>query len=144
MKMSAFSSQKGISLIESMIALSVMSISLMALLLLMGAAVHQGAFSRYNATAGAVAQGKLEELRAAYSRELETGTDSDDLTAGPHGPEWVTLSSPSYSNMGDNVFRVTWNVEISGGQKTVTQTVEPDVENVRQNSSLVITTVFAP
>ncbi len=144
MKFSTFSSQKGISLIESMIALSVLGISLMALLLLMESAVHQGAFSRYNTAAGAVAQGKLEELRVTFSRELETGTDSSDLTAGSHGPETVTLSSPMNSNMGDHVFLVSWDVAISGGGKTITQTVEPDVENVRQNNSLVITTVFAP
>jgi len=39
---------------------------------------------------------------------------------------------------------VTWNVDISGKQKTVTGTVEPVVNNTRQSESLSFTTVFSP
>ncbi len=129
---------------DSMIALVVLSISLLALVQLMGTALNQSAFSQNNTMAAAVVQEKIEELRTAYTRELETRSASVDLTGGAHGPQTVTLSSPGHSNMGDKQFRVAWNVDISGRQKTVTGTVEPVVENTRQSASLAFTTVFAP
>ena len=137
-------SQEGIGLLDSMIALVVLSVSLLALVQLMGTAVNQSAFSQNNTMANAVIQEKIEELRTIYTRELETETSSSDLTNGSHGPETVTLSAPNDSNMGDRMFRVTWNVAISGHQKTVTGTVEPVVSNARQNETLAFTTVFTP
>ncbi len=144
MKLSKRYSQDGIGLLDSMIALVVLSISLLALVQLMGTALNQSAFSQNNTMATAVVQGIIEELRTAYTRELETRTASVDLTAGSHGPETVTLTSPSHSNMGDKLFRVSWNVNISGKQKTVTGTVEPVVNNTRQSETLAFTTVFSP
>ena len=144
MKLSKRYSEAGIGLLDSMIALVVLSISLLALVQLMGTALNQSAFSQNNTMAAAVVQEKIEELRTAYTRELETRSASVDLTGGAHGPQTVTLSSPGHSNMGDKQFRVAWNVDISGRQKTVTGTVEPVVENTRQSASLAFTTVFAP
>jgi len=144
MKLSKLCSQEGIGLLDSMIALFVLSISLLALVQLMGTAVNQSAFSQNNTMATAVIQEKIEELRTAYTRELETQSSSSDLTDGSHGPQTVTLSSPNDSNMGDKLFRVTWNVNSSGHQKTVTGTVEPVVNNSRQSETLVFTTVFSP
>ena len=144
MKSSKFYSEAGIGLLDSMIALVVLSISLLALVQLMGTALNQSAFSQNNTVAAAVVQEKIEELRTAYTRELETRSASADLTDGSHGPQTVTLASPGYSNMGDKLFRVSWNVDISGRQKTVTGTVQPVVENTRQSQSLAFTTVFSP
>ncbi len=129
---------------DSMIALVVLSISLLALVQLIGTSLNQSAFSQNNTMAAGVVQEKIEELRTAYTRELETQSSSADLTNGSHGPQTVTLASPNHSNMGDKQFRVTWNVDISGKQKTVTGTVEPVVNNARQSESLAFTTVFSP
>ncbi len=144
MKSSKFYSEDGIGLLDSMIALVVLSISLLALVQLMGTALNQSAFSQNNTTAAAVVQGKIEELRTAYTRELETRSALADLTGGSHGPQTVTLASPGHSNMGDKLFLVTWNVNISGRLKTITGTVQPVVENTRQSESLLFTTVFSP
>jgi Tfp pilus assembly protein PilV len=144
MKLSKRCSQEGIGLLDSMIALVVLSVGLLALVQLMGTALNQSAFTQNNTMAAAVAQEKIEELRTAFTRELETGSALADLTDGSHGPQTVTLSSPGNSNMGDKQFRVTWNVDISGKQKTVTGTVEPVVNNARQSETLVFTTVFSP
>jgi len=130
--------------LDSMIALVVLSISLLALVQLMGTALNQSAFSQNNTMAAAVVQEKIEELRTTYTRELETRSASVDLTDGAHGPQTVTLSAPGHSNMGDKQFRVTWNVDTSGRQKTVTGTVEPVVGNTRQSESVAFTTVFSP
>ncbi len=129
---------------DSMIALVVLSVSLLALVQLMGAALNQSAFSQNNTMAAAVVQEKIEELRTAFTRELETGSALADLTNGSHGPQTVTLASPNHSNMGNKQFRVSWNVTISGKLKTVTGTVEPVVNNARQSESLAFTTVFSP
>ncbi len=144
MKLSKRYSENGIGLLDSMIALFVLSISLLALVQLMGTAVNQSAFSQNNTMANAVVQEKIEELRTTYTRELETQSSSADLADGSHGPQTFTLSSPSDSNMGDRLFRVTWNVAASGHQKTVTGTVEPVVNNTRQSETLTFTTVFSP
>ena len=144
MKLSKRCSQEGIGLLDSMIALVVLSVGLLALVQLMGTALNQSAFTQNNTMAAAVAQEKIEELRTAFTRELETRSALADLTDGSHGPQTVTLSSPGNSNMGDKQFRVTWNVDISGKQKTVTGTVEPVVNNARQSETLVFTTVFSP
>ena len=144
MKLSKRYSENGIGLLDSMIALFVLNISLLALVQLMGTAVNQSAFSQNNTMANALVQEKVEELRTVYTRELETQSSSADLTDGSHGPQTVTLSSPNDSNMGDRLFRVSWNVNISGKQKTVTGTVEPVVNNARQSETLVFTTVFSP
>ncbi len=144
MKLSKRCSQEGIGLLDSMIALVVLSVGLLALVQLMGTALNQSAFTQNNTMAAAVAQEKIEELRTVFTRELETRSALADLTDGSHGPQTVTLSSPGNSNMGDKQFRVTWNVDISGKQKTVTGTVEPVVENTRQSESLAFTAVFAP
>jgi len=144
MKLSKRHSQDGIGLLDSMIALVVLSVSLLALVQLIGTSVNQSAFSQNSTMASAVVQEKIEELRTTYTRELETRTALADLTDGSHGPQTVTLSSPGHSNMGDRQFRVTWNVDISGKQKTVTGTVEPVVNNTRQSESLSFTTVFSP
>jgi len=144
MKLSKRCSQEGIGLLDSMIALVVLSVGLLALVQLMGAALNQSAFTQNNTMAAALAQEKIEELRTVFTRELETRSALADLTDGSHGPQTVTLSSPGNSNMGDKQFRVTWNVDISGKQKTVTGTVEPVVENTRQSESLAFTAVFAP
>ena len=140
--------QKGITLIESMIAVAVMSIALMALAQLMAVALQQNAFSRYNTMAIEVAQWKLEELLTQYTNELETSTSDTDLTAGSHptgspGYETETLTAPTGSAMADYQFQVSWTVTVSGNQKTVTVTVAPMVVNELTSKTLSITTVFS-
>ena len=57
---------------DSMIALVVLSVGLLALVQLMGTALNQSAFTQNNTMAAAVAQEKIEELRTVFTRELET------------------------------------------------------------------------
>ena len=63
MKLSKRHSQEGIGLLDSMIALVVLSISLLALVQLIGTSVNQSAFSQNNTMATALVQEKIEELR---------------------------------------------------------------------------------
>ncbi|MDA2938735.1 prepilin-type N-terminal cleavage/methylation domain-containing protein [Acidobacteria bacterium AH-259-A15] len=144
MRKLASSTEKGFGLIESMVALAILTISLLGLVQLIATALNQSALARNNTMAISIAQEKLEQLRTAYNNDLNTGTSSTDLTAGSHGPETVTLQAPSYSNMADQPFQVSWTVAVSGQQKTVTATVVPQNQNQMQSTSLSIITVFAP
>lgn len=137
------SEESGFTLVESMIALTILSISLLALIQLMQVAVRQNALARFETMVAVVAQDKLETLRAAYNNELETDTGSSALTAGSHGPETMTMAAPTNSSMGDSEFQVSWTVTVAGTQKIVNVTVEPQVSS-ELFMDLSLTTIFVP
>ena len=143
MKQSRISKQNGFTLIENMLAVAVLAISVLALGQLMSVAVRQNAFTRVETMSTAIAQEKLESLRAVYNKELETETASDDLTAGSHGPQMRTMVAPPGSSMGDSDFQVSWTVTIAGTRKTVDVTVAPQGAG-ELNSDLHLTTIFVP
>ncbi len=141
------SKEKGFTLVECMMAMVILLIGCLALAQLMGVSARQNAFARYNTMALEVAQMKLEQLGTQYNNELETATTDADLTAGTHpagapGYELVTLDEPTYSNMGDSQFQVTWVITVAGSQKTITVTVAPPVQNDLVSTSLSLTTIF--
>ncbi len=140
------STQQGFSLIECMIALAILSITMLGVIQLFGISIRQSSFARYNTLAVVVAQEKLEQLQAEYNYEWETGAPAASLTDGPHGPETVTLQAPAGSGSGDREFEVSWDVDVSGTglSKTVTATVAPDVANEFETKTLSMTAVFAP
>ena len=143
MKQSRISKDSGFTLIESMIALAVMAITLLGLGQLVSTAVRQNAATRFETMGVLIVQEKLEALRGAYNRELESETGSSDLTAGSHGPETLIMEAPAGSSMGDSEFEVSWTVIIAGPQKTVNVTVEPQVSN-QLITDLSLTTIFVP
>ncbi len=142
------SKEKGFTLVECMMAMVILLIGCLALAQLMGVAARQNAFARYNTMALEVAQMRLEQLGTQYNNEVATGTTDTDLTAGAHpagapGYELVTLDEPTYSNMGDSRFQVSWVVTVAGQQKTITVSVAPQVQNNLVNTSLSLTTIFS-
>ena len=143
MRPSRISKEKGFSLIENMLPVAVLAISVLALGQLMSVAVRQNAFTRVETMSTAIAQEKLETLRAVYNRELETETASANLTNGLHGPQMMTMQAPAESSMGDSEFQVSWTVTIAGTTKTVDVTIEPQDSN-ELNSDLNLTTVLVP
>jgi len=138
------SKEKGFTLIENMIALAVLTITLLGVAQLMAIAVRQTALARFETMAATIAQSKLEELRAVYNNELETETDSSDLTAGSHGPATMTLAAPAYSSMGDSQFQVSWAVIASGTRKIVSVTIEPQVPSGLNSTNFSLTAIFVP
>ena len=142
--MATTSSQKGFSLIESLIALAVLAITMLGVVQLFGVAIQQNSFSRYNTMAISVAQQKLEFLQTEFNRELANDITITDLNAGIHSPQTVTLTQPSGSGTGNYQFRVGWIVVDSGPSKLVRVTVVPVVANEFQTKNLVMTAVFAP
>jgi prepilin-type N-terminal cleavage/methylation domain-containing protein len=138
------SKEKGFTLIENVISLAVLTITLLGVVQLMAIAVRQVALARFETMAAVIGQTKLEELRAVYNNELETGTDSSDLAAGSHGPTTVTLAAPAHSSMGDSSFEVSWAVIESGTRKIVSVTIEPQVSNELNSGNFSLTAIFVP
>ena len=155
MRISRSSQEKGFSLIESLIALSILSIGVLGLIQLMGVSTHQSAFSRNSTMAVAIAEQQLEELRGLYNYDLvqtaagtetvSTGLAESTFTGSP-----VTLSAPAGSAMGNVTFDVSWTVvydppgSAHPREKTVTVTVTPQIANPQQNETATIATTFAP
>ncbi len=126
-----------------MIALAFLAVTMLGVMQLFGVSIHQNAFARYNTMALVVAQEKLEQLQTEFNNELENGTISSDLSAGSHGPETLTLYSPSGSGSGDRVFQISWEVVVSAPSKTVTVSVSPDVANNFETKTLSMTALYS-
>ncbi len=128
-----------------MIALAILSITMLGVIQLFGISIRQSSFARYNTLAVVVAQEKLEQLQAEYNYEWESGTPAATLTDGSHGPETVTLQAPAGSGTGDREFQVSWTVDVSGTNlsKTITASVAPVVANEFETKTLTMTAVFA-
>ena len=137
-------SQTGFSLIESMIALTVLAITMLGLVQLYGVAIRTNSLARYSTMSLSVAQQQLEQLQTEFGNELDTGTASPNLTAGTHGPITMTLAAPPGSGSGDRVFEVNWRVAENGDTKTVNVVVGPVNIDEFETKTLTMTTVFSP
>lgn len=137
--------QAGFTLIEAMIAMFILTVSLLSLAQLMIVSLDKTQFANFDTKAVGLAQSKLEELRNAFGSEVETGNPSDLLASGSHGPETVTLTVPDNTLQGMRDFRVSWEVaDLAAARKSVSVTVAPVRTNPRQSDSITITTLFAP
>ena len=99
---------KGFTLIEVLVALIILSFSLLALAGLMVTTTKNNSFGSHMTEAATLAQDKLEELRAIKW---------DDLNEGNH-----TDPAQQEGSTGINYTR-NWNVTTNGSLKTVTITV---------------------
>jgi len=97
---------KGFSLIEVLVALVILSFSLLALAGLMVTTTKNNSFGNHMTEAATFAQDKLEELRAIKWENLSDGnyTDQEDVKTG------ITYTR-------------NWNVATNGSLKTITISV---------------------
>ena len=95
----------GFSLIETLIALIVLTFGLLAAGQLIFIAASSASLARSKGSAAVVAQDKIHYLGDLYSRN----PDSPDLAVGDHGPEPVQVVGPA-TNTVLNRFRVSWSV----------------------------------
>jgi type IV pilus assembly protein PilV len=100
------SGYKGFSLIEVLVALVILSVSLLALAGLMVTTTKNNSFGNHMTEAATFAQDKLEELRAI---------------------KWENLSDGNYTDQQDVLTGITytrnWNVTTNGSLKTITISV---------------------
>ena len=137
--------QNGFSLLEAMIALFILTISLLALAQLMIVSLDKTQFANYDTKAINLAQAKVEELRNLFGWQISSGQVSSELAPGSHGPETITLQAPSETLQGQRSFQVSWRVtDLASGRKSVAISVAPMTANPRQNETLILTTDFAP
>lgn len=142
--------QIGFSLIEMMISLLVVTIGLMGMAQLLGIALQQNHFARFNTTAVEIARGKIEELKANFDTGLSLGVSSSDLRAGDHGPVVITVGQTGNPELPPQSLAVTWQVvDMAEEQKRVTVTVRPQGVSSPETNSLVrktirMTGLFAP
>ncbi len=114
--------ESGFSIVELMVAMTVLAVSLMGLAQLLGVAIQQNSFASYNTVAVELARGKLEHLKASYDSEVASGQASPELTAGNHGPEVMILGASGQQRG----YALTWQVtHLAGQQRRVTIQVKP-------------------
>ena len=95
----------GFTLIETMIALLILTFGILAAGQLMYVAMGSNSLSRSKGSAMTVAHDRLEALADLYRRDPGNAS----LTTGDHGPEQVSLTNPNDSSI-VNRFNVDWNV----------------------------------
>ncbi len=98
----------GFSLIEILVALVILSISLLALCGLMATVSQNTSFGGHITEAATFAQDRLEEVRVVPWAGLATGTDTKTGSSGIVYTRALTVSSPTASLKTVTV-TVTWN-----------------------------------
>lgn len=137
--------ERGFSLIEAMVAIVVLTVSLLALAQLITLSVQRYSFARYDTKAIHVAEAKVEELKAVFEWQIETSLRSELLTAGTHGPILVAATQADETSGESNNFWVSWVVtDMSGGLKRVAVTVSPPNPNAAINQIMTVSSIFAP
>jgi len=96
----------GFTLIETMIAMLVLTFGLLAAGQMIYVSVAAASLARSKGSAAVVAQSKLEELSALFSHNPA----SADLTDGNHGPETSQIVNPAEGNSVLNRYSITWTV----------------------------------
>jgi len=95
--------RNGFSLVETMIALAILTFGLLATSPLIYMAVKSSSLARSQSTAGIAAQNKLEILAEVYRRN----PSAEDLTLGSHGPEQIQVVNPNDGSI-LNRFGIHW------------------------------------
>jgi prepilin-type N-terminal cleavage/methylation domain-containing protein len=98
---------EGFSLVETLVAMFIMSFGLMAAGQMMFAAMSASSLARSKGNAAILAQNKMEFLGDLFRQNQL----SADLTDGNHGPEQIQITNPNTGAV-LNRFNVAWNVSI--------------------------------
>jgi len=103
---------KGFTLLEILMAVIILSISLLALAGLMSLTTRNNSFGNHVTEAATFAQDKLEELRAVPWGNITTGADSTTGSTGiNYGRNWNVVPNPADSLRTVTV-TINWNDRI--------------------------------
>lgn len=98
--------EQGFTLVETMIAMLILTFGLLAVGQLIGSSISGTTLARSKGSASMVAQDKIDFLADAYRQN----PDGLDLTIGAHGPEQVEVLNPRDDNTAMNRYNVEWVV----------------------------------
>ena len=99
-------SQKGFTLLEAVIAASLVAFGILAVGQLLFTSAASINLARSREAAVLAAHNKLEYLCGLYLRNASHA----DLSAGEHGPEYVVFPDPADGGVPDR-FRISWSIE---------------------------------
>ena len=144
--------QEGFTLIETIVAIIIITTGLLMLAHLMMVSIVMHERSESDLKSVQLAQGKMETLKAQFSNYMNSGDLPGDLAAGFHGPESVMISTEEYDTQNYLYFNLSWSVtDMTGGAKQITLSVDPasnqTVDEGQQDNSfntVSITSVLAP
>lgn len=102
--------QRGFSLLEAVIALSILAIGLLALAGLQVVVTRGNTGSRNQTSAVMLAESKIEELKAAGFSALSSGSDAPTVANQSFSRTWtITTPYAGSSNMKQVTVAVTWS-----------------------------------
>lgn len=126
MKRSINRNQEGFSLIETIVAIVIITVGLLTLAHLMTLSIMMHETTESDLKSVQLAQGKMESLKAQFNSFVASGDLPGDLSPGSHGPETVVIQTSDASTQNLLSFDVSWSiVDMSGGMKQVTLSVNP-------------------
>ena len=121
--------QRGFTLIETIVAMVIITTGLLMLAHLMVVSIVMHESTESDIKSVQLAQAKMESLKAQFSNSIETGDTPYDLVAGSHGPEPMYIQSNDYQvyeSQNYLYFDVSWTIaDLAGGQKQITLSVSP-------------------
>ena len=147
--------QEGFTLIETIVAIIIITTGLLMLAQLMVVSINLHENTESDVKSIELAQAKMESLKAQFSHSLTTGTLPADLAPGSHGPETVMVQTSDYDTQNSIYFDLSWDItDLAGGQKQVTLSISPMSYQTDQTDGesgydvninpLTITSVLAP
>ncbi len=144
--------QKGFTLIETIVAIVVITTGLVMLahLMVVSIALHEDTEAGVKSIE--LAQAKMESLKAQFNNSLLTGSLPGDLSTGSHGPITVGIQTDEQDTQNFLNFDLNWVVtDLAGGQKQIILSVSPVTSQAvsygNSNQTVVpvtITSVLAP
>ena len=152
MKQSKSRTHQGFSLIETIVAILIITTGLLMMAHLMTVSIAMHERTEFDLKSVQLAQGKMESLKAQFAAFLDSGQLPADLVSGSHGPESAYIQTNEYSTQNYLHFDMSWDVvDLSGGLKQVTLSVNPisfqeglDGMGSASTDSVTITSVLAP
>jgi prepilin-type N-terminal cleavage/methylation domain-containing protein len=144
--------QDGFTLIETIVAIVIITVGLLMLAHLMTVSIVLNEKTESDLKSIQLAQGKLESLKAQFNSFVNTGDLPGDLSSGSHGPETVMIQTDDTDTQNSLYFDISWSVtDLSGGMKQVTLAVNPmsyqttgGGDDIQSVNPVTITSVLAP